>query len=145
MVPGSFGIWKAFRDAVGGGVGHQHHEAARERHLLGQPRTLVGDRVLRHLAEDRLAGLQQLFDARLLGGSALDVLAVVLDVAAVQHRVLGGADIDESRFHAREHVLHSADVDVPVNLADVVGGARHLMLNKLAPFKCCYLRRLVTH
>ena len=52
-----------------------------------------------------------------------DVLGVVLHVAAVEHSVLGRGDVDERRLHARQHVLHPAEVDVAVDLADVVGRA----------------------
>jgi hypothetical protein len=47
---------------------------------------------------------------------------LVLHVAPVQHGVLRRADVDERRLHARQHVLHPAEVDVAVDLADVVGG-----------------------
>ena len=48
--------------------------------------------------------------------ASIDVLRVVLHVAAVEHRVLRRGDVDEGRFHARQHVLHAADVDVAVDL-----------------------------
>ena len=48
--------------------------------------------------------------------ASLDVLRVVLHVAAVEHRVLRRGDVDEGRLHARQHVLHPADVDVAVDL-----------------------------
>ena len=53
-------------------------------------------------------------------GLALDVVAVVGDVAPVQDRVLRRADVDEGRFHARQHVLHPAPVDVADDLVGVV-------------------------
>ena len=61
-----------------------------------------------------------------------DVLGVVLHVAAVQHGVLGRGDVDERRLHARQHVLHPADVDVAVDLADVVGRAADVVLDQVA-------------
>ena len=102
-------------DAVGRAVGDQHHEPAGDRHLLGEAGALVGDRVLGDLADDRLLGLEQLLDAG-VGALLLDVLGLVLDVAAVEHGVLGGADVDEGRLHARQHVLHLPQVDVAVDL-----------------------------
>jgi hypothetical protein len=55
------------------------------------------DRVLRDLADDGLAGLQDLLDA---GGTALlDVLGVELQVPAVEHGVLRRPDVDEGRLH----------------------------------------------
>ena len=61
---------------------------------------------------------------------ALDVLGVVVDVAAVEHRVLRRADVDERRLHARQDVLDLAEVDVPVDLRDVVGRAGHVVLEE---------------
>ena len=73
-----------------------------KRDLLGQSGALGPDRVLRHLAEDGLAGTQQLLDPGLARGSpGLDVVGVVADVAAVEDGVLRGADVDERRLHAR--------------------------------------------
>ena len=62
----------------------------------------------------------------------LDVLGVVVDVAAVEHGVLGGADVDERGLHAGQHVLHPAQVDVAVDLRHVVGGPRHVVLDQRA-------------
>ena len=67
-------------------------------------------------------GLEHLLDAG-VGALLVDVLGVVLHVAAVEHRVLRRADVDERRLHARQHVLHPAEVDVAVDLVDVVGRA----------------------
>ena len=55
---------------------------------------------------------------------------VVVDVAPVEHRVLGRADVDEGRLHARQHVLDLAQVDVAVDLAGVVGGPGHVVLDE---------------
>ena len=59
-----------------------------------------------------------------------DVFLVVLHVAAVEHGVLRRADVDERRLHARKHVLHTAEVDVPVDLGRVVGRLRHVVLDE---------------
>ena len=77
-------------------------------------------------------GLEDLLDPGLALAALLDVLGVVLDVAAVEHRVLGGADVDERRLHARQHVLDLAQVDVAVDLGDVVGRAGHVVLDEVA-------------
>ena len=118
-------------DAVGLRVRDQHHEPAGQRHLLGEAGALGTDRVLRDLADDELLGLQHLLDAEVV---ALldDVLGVVLHVAAVEHRVLRRADVDERRLHAGQHVLHLAEVDVAVDLADVVGRTAHVVLDQVA-------------
>ncbi len=121
-------------DAVGLRVGDQHDETARQRHLLGEPGPLVTDRVLRDLADDQLLVLQDVLDTRVLA-PLVDVLGVVLHVAAVQHRVLRRRDVDERRFHARQHVLDPTDVDVAVDLADVVGRAAHVVLDEIAPLE----------
>ena len=75
----------------------------------------------------------------------LDVLGVVLDVAAIEHRVLGCGDVDERRLHAGQHVLHTTDVDVAVDLADVVGGSRDVVLDQVAALEHGHLRHVVAH
>lgn len=128
-------VGEALGDPVGGRVRHQHHEPARQRHLLGEAGPLVGYRVLHHLAQDRLLLLQQFLDPGLLAAAPLDLLGVVLHVAPVEHGVLGRADVDEGRLHARQHVLDPAQVDVGVDLAHVVGRPGHPVLHEPAAFE----------
>ena len=118
-------------DAVGRAVGDEHHEPAGDRHLLGEAGALVGDRVLGDLADDVLLGLEHLLDAEVVA-LLLDVLGLVLHVAAVEHRVLRRGDVDEGGLHAGQHVLHPADVDVAVDLGHVVGRPGHVVLDEAA-------------
>ncbi len=118
--PFAYVVGQALGDPVGLRVRDQHHVASRQRHLLGEPRSLGADRVLRHLTDDQLASAEDLLDARV---GLLDVLGVVLHVAPVQHSVLRRGDVDERRLHAGQDVLDPTDVDVAVDLADVVGWA----------------------
>ena len=74
-----------------------------------------------------------------------DVLGVVLHVAAVQHRVLRRADVDERGLHAGQHVLHLAEVDVAVDLADVVGRAADVVLDQGAALEHGHLRERRAH
>ena len=107
-------VGEALRDAVGVGLARHHHEeAAGEAHLLGEAGALVGDRVLRDLHDDHLPVLEHPLDLGLV--AALDVGLVERDVAAVEHAVLGRADVDERGLHAGQHVLHPAEVDVAVD------------------------------
>ena len=98
----------------------------------------MGDRVLRDLGENRLLGLEDVLDTGLLSASLLalasvvEIVGVVLDIAGVEHGVLGRGDVDERSFHARQNVLDPAEVDVAVDLADVVGRTRDLMLDQFA-------------
>ncbi len=88
-------------------------------------------------------GLQDLLDAR--RALLLDVLGVVLHVTAVEHRVLGCADVDERRLHAGQDVLHLAEVHVAVDLRHVVGGSRHVVLDQIAAFEHGHLRGPLPH
>jgi hypothetical protein len=51
-----------------------------------------------------------------------DVFGVEGDVAAVEHGVLGDANVDKGQLHARQHVLDAAHVDVAVDLVGFVSG-----------------------
>src|SRR5581483_10697664 len=127
-------VGQPLRDAVRRRVRDEDDEASRQRHLLREARTLGADGVLRDLAQDALLRSEQLLDAG-LRTALLDVFGVVLHVAAVQHRVLRRADVDEGRLHARQHVLHLAEVDVAVDLADVVGRTGHVVLEQGPSFE----------
>ena len=85
-------------------------------------------------------GPQDVLDPRV---GLFDVLGVVLDVAAVEHGVLRRGDVDEGGLHARQDVLHTSDVDVAVDLADVVGGSRNVMLDEVATLEHGHLREAV--
>ena len=75
----------------------------------------------------------------------VDVLGVVLHVAAVEHGVLRRCDVDERRLHARQHVLDATDVDVAVDLADVVGGPADVVLDQVAALEHGHLRHARAH
>ena len=122
-------VGQALGDAVGLRVGDQHDEPTGQRDLLGEASALGADRVLGDLAQHQLLGSQHLLDAQ-LARLLDDVFRVVLHVAAVQHGVLGRADVDERGLHARQHVLHLAEVDVAVDLADIVGGSADVVLDQ---------------
>ncbi len=136
--PLAFTVGQSLGDAVGRTVRHEHDEPARERDLLGKTGTLVGDRVLGDLGENRLLGLEDILDTGLLSApllalaSAVEIIGVVLDVAGVKHGILGRGDVDERCFHAGQDVLDPSEVDVAVDLADVVGRTRDLMLDQFA-------------
>ena len=78
-------------------------------------------------------------------GAPSTVLAVVLDVAPVQHGVLGRADVDERGLHAGQHVLDPGRVDVAVDLADVVLRPGHVVLDERPAFEHGDLRGLGPH
>ena len=90
---------QALGDAIGLGVRNQHHETPRQRHFLGEPGTLFADWIFCYLTENQLSALQHLFDAW-LGALLDDIFFVELHVAAIQHSIFRGANVDESRFHA---------------------------------------------
>ena len=71
------------------------------------------DRVLRDLHEHLVARLERELDAPSLAAVA-GVLggSLPVDLTRVQHGVAAASDVDEGCFHARQHVLHLAQVDV---------------------------------
>ena len=131
--PAALVVPEALGDPEGARVGHQDGEAPGQRDLLGQAGALGPDRVLGHLAQDGLAGLEHVLDPGLLRRRpALDVVTVVAHVAPVQDGVLGDPDVDEGRLHAGQHVLDPAPVDVAVDLVRVVGRPGHVVLDQRA-------------
>ncbi len=124
------GIGDAAADARDVLVRRQDQVAARERDLRREARSLATHRVLRHLDRQGLAGLQDLLDPR---HPAVEVLGRIVDLARVQHRVSSPADVDEGRLHAREHVLHAAQIDVADHRVRAL--ASHVVLHQHALFE----------
>ena len=104
----------------------------------------MGDRVLGDLGKNRLLGLEDVLDTGLLSASllalasAVEIIGVVLDIAGIEHGVLGRGDVDK-RLPCGQDVLDPSEVDVAVDLADVVGRARDLMLDQFASLEGCDL------
>jgi hypothetical protein len=69
----------------------------------------VADRVLRDLHEHAVAALERQLDAPRL---VARLHGIPVDLAGVEHGVAAAADVDEGGLHARQHVLHAAEVDV---------------------------------
>src|SRR5690606_7935277 len=80
-----------------------------QRDVAGEPGPLVADRILGHLHEDRVARLERLLDR---AGLALQARRVPVHLAGVEHGVTPPADVDERGLHARQDVLHLAEIDV---------------------------------
>ena len=130
--PFAFGVGQSFADAVGLGVRDEDHESAGKRDFLGQASTLGSDWVLGHLAQDHLAGLQQLFDAWFGSASGVDIVGIERHITGVQHGILGCGDVDERCFHARQHVLYPAEIDVAVDFRDVIARFADMVFDQVA-------------
>ena len=65
------------------------------------------------------AALQRLLDPR---WAAFERAGVVVDLAGVEHGVAAAADVDERGLHARQDVLHLAEVDVADHRRRVLAG-----------------------
>src|SRR5690606_38070392 len=109
LQPRALVLGQLARDAGHPAARHVHEVAAGEGDLARQARALVADRLLRHLHEHRVAGLQRLLDPARL---ALEPGRVPVDLARVEDGVAALADVDEGGLHARQHVLHAAEIDV---------------------------------
>ena len=84
-------------------------EAAGQRDLGGEPRSLGLHRVLDRLDEDVLASLDQVLD---LAGALAPLELGADDLVDVEEAVLLEADLDERRLHARQDVVDDTEVDV---------------------------------
>ena len=99
---------------------------------MGKTCAFAPDRILGYLAQDHLAVAQQLFDpsvARSLFRISFQV-GIELQIGPVQDGVLRGTNVDEGSLHSGKHILHSAEIDVPVDLANRVGRATHVVLDQ---------------
>src|SRR5690606_26058151 len=125
LEPGPLLVRELAADAGHRAVRHIDQVPAGEADLAGEPGALVPDRVLGHLDQHRLAGLEHRLDPL---GLALQAGGVPVHLARVEHRVAALADVHAGRLPGREHVLHPAQVDV----ADVgaVGGAVDVVLDQ---------------
>ena len=118
----------ARRDAEPLAARHEHQETRRQRDEGREPRALAADRVLQHLHDDVVAGIDEPADVRrrrnaarpggrrlaVAGDHALRVDRDVRggDVVDVQERGALEAGVDERRLHARQHARHAPLVDV---------------------------------
>lgn len=89
---------------------HVHQVAAGQRNLHGEAGTLVAHDVLGHLDENLVAGLQRLIDAAL---PAAEPHLPPINIGGVQNAIAAGSDIDERSLHGIQHVLDTAQVNVP--------------------------------
>ena len=88
---------------------HEHQETARKGDLRGQSRTLMSDRILGNLHEHRVPRLEREFDAARL---AFQPCGIPVHLTRIEHAVTRLTNVDERGFHARQHVLHAAQIDV---------------------------------
>ena len=109
---------------------------------MRQSRPFEGDWILRDLTDNELLTLQNLLNS---GFAVNDVFGVVLHVAAIEHCVFGRADINESRFHSGQYVLHLTDINVAVDLRHIVCGTTDVVLNQTATFHHRNLGEIVTN
>ena len=88
---------------------HVHQESTSHRNVSGQTRALVTNRILGHLDQNLVAGLQRMFN---LARTRFRAQQLPVQVTYVNDTVAVGSDIDERRFHAGQDVLHATEVDI---------------------------------
>ena len=108
--PVALAVGQPLRDAVALAVRRVDQEPAGQRHVHRDARALRPHRVLHDLDEQALTVLDQLLDLLL---APLPVVELgEHDLVDVEEAVLGQAGVDERRLHAREDVVHPAEVHV---------------------------------
>ena len=88
---------------------HVHQEATGQGNLAGQAGTLVTNRVLGDLHQNRIAGLQGVLN---LAGRTVQTGDIPVDLARVQHSVAAASNVNERSFHGRQNVLNLTQVHV---------------------------------
>ena len=105
----ALGVRQLSADAAHAPARHVDKESAGQRDLARQSRALVPDRILGHLDEHRLTGLERMLDAL---GLAVQSGCVPVDLTGVEHRIAATPDVNECRLHRRQHVLDTPEIDV---------------------------------
>src|SRR5205814_1948880 len=123
----AFGVGQLAADTGGVAVRDVHQVPTGQGDVAGQPGTLVADRVLGHLYQHRVPGLERLLDR---AGPAFQAAHVPVDLTGVQDGVAAPADIDERGLHAGQHVLHPAEVHVADHRTGA--GPGHVVLDEHA-------------
>ena len=109
---------------------HVHQEATGQGNLAGQAGTLVTNRVLGDLHQNRIAGLQGVLN---LAGRTVQTGNIPVDLARVQHSVAAAANVNERGFHRRQNVLNLTQVHVANQ--GILLGLRHEVLSQHAVLK----------
>ena len=109
---------------------HVHQEATGQRNLAGQAGTLVTNRVLGDLHQNRIAGLQGVLN---LAGRTVQTGDIPVDLARVQHSVAAASNVNERSFHGRQNVLNLTQVHVANQ--GILLGLGHEVLSQHAVLK----------
>ena len=109
---------------------HVHQEATGQRNLAGQAGTLVTNRVLGDLHQNRIAGLQGVLN---LAGRTVQTGDIPVDLARVQHSVAATSNVNERSFHGRQNVLNLTQVHVANQ--GILLGLGHEVLSQHAVLK----------
>ena len=109
---------------------HIHQEATGQGNLAGQAGTLVTNRVLGDLHQNRIAGLQGVLN---LAGRTVQTGDIPVDLARVQHSVAAASNINERSFHGRQNVLNLTQVHVANQ--GILLGLGHEVLSQHAVLK----------
>ena len=109
---------------------HVHQEATGQGNLAGQAGTLVTNRVLGDLHQNRIAGLQGVLN---LAGRTVQTGHIPVDLARVQHSVAAASNVNERSFHGRQNVLNLTQVHVANQ--GILLGLGHEVLSQHAVLK----------
>ena len=109
---------------------HIHQEATGQRNLAGQAGTLVTNRVLGDLHQNRIAGLQGVLN---LAGRTVQAGDIPVDLARVQHSVAAASNVNERSFHGGQNVLNLTQVHVANQ--GILLGLGHEVLSQHAVLK----------
>ena len=109
---------------------HVHQEATGQGNLAGQAGTLVTNRVLGDLHQNRIAGLQGVLN---LAGCTVQAGNIPVDLARVQHSVAAASNVNERSFHGGQNVLNLTQVHVANQ--GILLGLGHEVLSQHAVLK----------
>ena len=109
---------------------HVHQEATGQGNLAGQAGTLVTNRVLSDLHQNRIAGLQGVLN---LAGRTVQTGDIPVDLARVQYSVAAASNVNERSFHGRQNVLNLTQVHVANQ--GILLGLGHEVLSQHAVLK----------
>ena len=103
-------IWQATTNATHPTTRHKYQVATRKAHLTREASSLLADWIFSHLNKYLLASFESGFNAT--WRAICNSCGIPVHFTCIKNCVTSLADIDERRFHRRQHVLYAPKINI---------------------------------